>query len=247
MQRLFAGIAFLSRIPVPGAASFDAADVGRSTLCFPVVGALLALVLVGVRHAVYPLLPSTVAAFLLLGVLALLTGALHLDGLADMADGFGGGRTKEDVLRIMRDHVIGAYGGVALLFVVGLKVSALAALLERGQADTALLVALVLGRWASVPMGWLLPYARRSAGGLGMAITDHVGRVEVFGATLVAAGVAVGLLGWRGGVALGAVACASALQGLWCMRKIDGITGDTLGANTEVCEALVFVLVLALG
>ncbi|MCE9672253.1 adenosylcobinamide-GDP ribazoletransferase [Myxococcus stipitatus] len=246
MKRLFAGIAFLSRIPVPGAASFDAADVGRSTLCFPVVGALLALVLVGVRHAVHPLLPATVAAFLLLGVLALLTGALHLDGLADMADGFGGGRTKEDVLRIMRDHVIGAYGGVALLFVVGLKVSALAALLARGQADAALLVALVLGRWASVPLGWLLPYARRS-GGLGMAITDHVGRVEVLGATLVAVGVAVGLMGWKGGVALGAVAVVSALQGWWCMKRIDGITGDTLGANTEVCEALVFVLTLALG
>ncbi|NMO21240.1 adenosylcobinamide-GDP ribazoletransferase [Pyxidicoccus fallax] len=247
MRRLFAGIAFLTRVPVPGAATFDAADVGRATLAFPLVGAFLAGLLVAVRHVVFPLLPPTVAAFLLLAVYALLTGALHLDGLADMADGFGGGRTKEDVLRIMRDHLIGAYGGVALLLVVGLKASALSALLERGQADAALVAALVLGRWASVPMGRFLPYARRS-GGLGTAITDHVGWTEVVGATLLALGLSLGVLGpVRGAAAVVLVACVSALQGAWCMKKIGGITGDTMGANTEVCEALVFVLVLALG
>ncbi|MCY0998613.1 adenosylcobinamide-GDP ribazoletransferase [Myxococcus sp. MISCRS1] len=246
MKRLFAGIAFLSRIPVPGAATFDAGDVGRATLCFPLVGALLAAILVGVSHALFPLLPATVTAFILLIVYALLTGALHLDGLADMADGFGGGRTKEDVLRIMRDHVIGAYGGTALLLNVGLKSSALAALLERGQADVALVVALSLGRWGSVPQGWLFPYARRS-GGIGMAITDYVGRVEVAGATVLGLGIAVGLMGWKGGVIMGAVALVSMLQALWCRKKIDGITGDTMGANTEVCEAVVLVLALALG
>lgn len=247
MRRLLAGISFLSRVPVPGAATFDAADVGRATLAFPLVGALLAGLLVVVRYAVYPALPPTVAAFLLLAVSALLTGALHLDGLADMADGFGGGRTKEDVLRIMRDHVIGAYGGVALLLLVGLKASALAALLERGHADAALLASMVLGRWASVPMGRFLPYARRT-GGLGTAMTDHVGWTEVVGASLLAFGLCLGVLGpVRGGAAVALVACVSLLQGAWCVRKIGGITGDTLGANTEVCEALVLVLLLALG
>ncbi|PTL81370.1 adenosylcobinamide-GDP ribazoletransferase [Vitiosangium sp. GDMCC 1.1324] len=246
MRRLFAGIAFLSRIPVPGAATFDAADVGRATLLFPVVGALLGGLLVLVRHALYPALPPLVAAFLLLAVGALLTGALHLDGLADMADGFGGGRTKEDVLRIMRDHLIGAYGAVALLLVVGLKASALAALLERGQADGALLVAPVLGRWASVFQGRFLPYARRS-GGLGSAITDHVGWMEWVGATLLTLGGVGGLLGWWGGVVFGGVTAVSAIQGAWCKTRIGGITGDTMGANTEVCEALVFVVLLGWG
>jgi cobalamin 5'-phosphate synthase/cobalamin synthase len=246
MKRLFAGIAFLTRVPVPGAATFGAEDVGRATLAFPLVGVFLAALLVAARHVLYPALPATVAAFLLLGLSALLTGALHLDGLADMADGFGGGRTREDVLRIMRDHVIGAYGGVALLLLVGTKASALAALLERGQADAALVVSMTLGRWATVPMGRLLPYARRS-GGLGTAITDHVGWTEVVGATAVALGVALGLLGWRGAAMMGLVALVSALQGAWCMKKIGGITGDTLGANTETCETLGLVLLLALG
>ena len=246
MRRLFAGIAFLSRIPVPGAATFDAADVGRSTLLFPLVGALLGGLLVLARHVLYPALPPLVAAFLLLALGALLTGALHLDGLADMADGFGGGHTKEDVLRIMRDHLIGAYGAVALLLAVGLKASALASLLERGQADVALVVAPTLGRWASVCLGRFLPYARRS-GGLGSAITDQVGWTEWVGATLLALAVAGGLLGFRGGVILGGVTAVSAMQGAWCMRRIGGITGDTMGANTEVCETLVFVVLLGLG
>jgi adenosylcobinamide-GDP ribazoletransferase len=246
MRRLFAGIAFLSRIPVPGAAAFDAADVGRATLLFPLVGALLGGVLVLARHVLSPALPPLVAAFLLLAVGALLTGALHLDGLADMADGFGGGRTKEDVLRIMRDHLIGAYGAVALLLCVGLKASALAALLERGRADLPLVVAPAMGRWASVFLGRFLPYARRS-GGLGSAITDHVGWMELLGATLLALGFAGGLLGWRGGVVFAGVTAVSAIQGAWCMQRIGGITGDTMGANTEVCETLVFVVLLGLG
>jgi cobalamin 5'-phosphate synthase/cobalamin synthase len=246
MRRLFAGIAFLSRIPVPGAATFDAADVGRATLTFPLVGALLGSLLLLTRHVLYPALPPLVAAFLLLAVGALLTGALHLDGLADMADGFGGGHTKEDVLRIMRDHLIGAYGAVALLLAVGVKASALAALLERGQADIALVVAPTLGRWASVSSGRFLPYARRS-GGLGVAITDHVGWTEFVGATLLALGLVLGLLGWRGGVVFAGVLAVTALQGAWCLRRIGGITGDTMGANTEVCEVLVFVVLLGLG
>lgn len=246
MRRLFAGIAFLSRIPVPGAATFDAADVGRATLLFPLVGALLGGVLVLARHVFSPALPPLVAAFLLLAVGALLTGALHLDGLADMADGFGGGHTKEDVLRIMRDHLIGAYGAVALLLCVGLKASALAALLERGQADLPLVVAPAMGRWASVFLGRFLPYARRS-GGLGSAMTDHVGWMELSGATLLALGMTGGLLGWRGGVVFAGVTAVTAIQGAWCMQRIGGITGDTMGANTEVCETLVFVVLLGLG
>lgn len=246
MKRVLAGIAFLSRLPVPGAATFGAEDVGRATLAFPLVGALLGALLVLARHGLYPGLPPLVAAFLLLAVGALLTGALHLDGLADMADGFGGGHTREDVLRIMRDHVIGAYGAVALLLVVGVKASALAALLERGQADLALVVAPALGRWGSVLQGRWLPYARRS-GGLGSAITDYVGWTEVVGATVLAAGLALGLLGWKGALALGLVAVITGVQGAWSLQRIGGITGDTMGANTEVCEALVWVLLLRLG
>ena len=76
-------------------------------------------------------LPLGVVAVLLLLLDALVTGALHFDGLADTADGFGGGQSREDILRIMRDHAIGSYGGVALVVLVALKVTAYAAVLRR--------------------------------------------------------------------------------------------------------------------
>jgi cobalamin synthase len=106
-------------------------------------------------------LPSPVVAVLIIAVSARLTGALHLDGLADMADGFGGGHTREDVLRIMRDHVIGAYGAVALILLILLKLAALSALINDDGDATYLIIAPVLGRWASTPLGHFLPYARR--------------------------------------------------------------------------------------
>jgi cobalamin 5'-phosphate synthase/cobalamin synthase len=245
MRRLLAALAFLTRLPVPGAAGFNAEDVGRGALAFPAVGALLGGLMAAAALALHPALPSPVVALLLLALSALLTGALHLDGLADMADGFGGGRTKEDVLRIMRDHLIGAYGAVALVLGLGLKAAAIAHLLPRADAACALVVAPVLSRWASVCLSAALPYARSGAG-LGHALTDHVRGVEVAGASAFGLGLTLWLAGpARGAVLVLGVAALSALLALWCRERIGGITGDTLGANTEASECLVWVVWLA--
>jgi adenosylcobinamide-GDP ribazoletransferase len=244
MRRLLAAVAFLTRFPVPVRFEFGAEDVGRAALLFPLVGAMLGALAVGLRYVLYPTLPPLLAAALLVAAGALVTGALHLDGLADMADGFGGGQTREDVLRIMRDHVIGAYGGVALILLILTKTAAVAALVEAGRADAYLVVAPALARWATVPLARLLPYARRE-GGTGAAVTEHVGWTEVVGATAIAAVVTWGLAGLPGAACAAAVAAVSALGAILCLRRIGGITGDTLGANTEACETV--VLVVAVG
>jgi cobalamin 5'-phosphate synthase/cobalamin synthase len=241
MNRLFAAVAFLTRLPVPSRPAFDGADVGRATLLFPLVGALLGGVLALLAAALGPRLPPLVAALLVIALSALLTGALHLDGLADMADGFGGGHGRDDVLRIMRDHAIGAYGAVALVLVIGVKAAALAALIARGDALGPLVVGPALGRWASVPLARFLPHAREE-GGIGSALTLHVGSVELGGATLLAGALALALGGVRGLVFWAGVAAATLVNGIVCRRRIGGITGDTMGANTEVCEALVWTL-----
>jgi adenosylcobinamide-GDP ribazoletransferase len=247
LKRLLVGISFLSRIPVPGALTFDGTDVGRATVFFPGVGALLGGLMAGARWLFFPVLPATLAAILVVAVGAALTGALHLDGLADMADGFGGGRSRDDVLRIMRDHGIGAYGAVALILLLAIKVAAISTLIERGQADSVLVVVAALGRWGPVPLGRWLPYARKEGGGLGMALVGNVGSLEITGATILAVALAVGVLGARGAVILAAIALLTAAQGWVCMRRIGGITGDTLGANTETAEALGLVLAVAFG
>src|SRR5581483_3345198 len=159
MRRLLAGIAFLTRVPVPARPPFDAADLGKATMLFPLVGAAVGGLQAAALHWLAPHLPALVTAAIavLAGVLA--TGALHLDGLADTADGLGGGRTPEDSLRIMRDHAVGAYGVVAIALVLAIKLAAIAALAERG-AWGALVLAAALGRWSAVPLARFWPYAR---------------------------------------------------------------------------------------
>lgn len=235
-RRLLCAVAFLTRFPIPIA--FTGADVGRATMWFPLVGGLLGLLSVAQHLLFGAALPPLVLAFLICGVQALVTGALHLDGLADMADGFGGGRTREDILRIMRDHVIGAYGACALIFVVGVIVTALGSVLEQGLHHV-LVLAPLLARWPGVIVGRALPYARSE--GLGAA-SRGAGAAEIVIASVTAVIAALGLAGTRGLVYLLAVGIVTALQALWCLRKIGGITGDTLGANVVVCEAVVYVL-----
>ncbi len=179
-------LAFLTRLPVPGPPAVDAAEVGRAALFFPAAGAALGAIVAGSAHVLSPRLPPTLAAALLVTLLALLTGGLHLDGLADTADGFGGGRTPEDVLRIMRDHAIGAYGASALVLALTVKVAAIAALLASGHAARWLLVAPALARWAPVALARFLPYAR-PGGGLGATVIPGFSSPEeIFG--LVEAG-----------------------------------------------------------
>jgi cobalamin 5'-phosphate synthase/cobalamin synthase len=251
MKRLVAAVMFLTRLPVPGRWNIDASDVGRSSAFFPLIGAAIGAIQCGLlaaslrialwvaRYSAHvPALPASVLAVILVALSVLITGALHLDGLADMADGFGGGRARADVLRIMRDHSVGAYGVVAVTLALALKIASVAALIEHNVACRFLVVAPALARASIVVLGFLLPYARAPEGGLG-GITQYIGGVEVLVSSATAVGLALWLAGWRGGVAL----IVSALVSLWnarlCRKKIQGMTGDTLGANVEVCEALV--------
>ena len=241
MRSLAASIAFLTRIPVPGAGSFGAEDVGKAARWFPLVGLLMGGVYVAMLRLLSFRLPPDVIAVLIVAAEALLTGALHMDALADMTDGFGGGRTREDILRIMRDHAIGSYGATALILLIALKVTVIGALIERGQAAPYLLLAAALGRWSIVPLCRFLPYARESK-----AAAHHIGTVELVWASLIAAGAALFAPPWHGLACWLAVGIVTAGFGRFCFRKIGGITGDTLGANVQFSESVVLLAGLAL-
>jgi cobalamin 5'-phosphate synthase/cobalamin synthase len=236
---LLAGIAFLTRVPVPAQPPFDAADLGKAAMLFPLVGALLGAAQAAAVWLLAPHLPAIVVAALAMVAGVLLTGALHLDGLGDSADGFGGGKTREDALRIMRDHAVGAFGVVAIALTLAVKLAALSALIARGEALFALVLAAALGRWTAVPLARFWPYARREESGVGEALTRHVGPAELLGATLLAAALAWWL---HGLVALAAVAALTLASGVACARKLGGVTGDTMGATCELAEALALVL-----
>ncbi len=248
MKRFIVAISFLTRLPIATHSIYEAGDVGRAALAFPLVGALLGLIQVVFLEAFEfggfrpnSSLKAVLAAILLIIVSAFLTGALHFDGLADMADGFGGGRDQESVLRIMRDSVIGTYGAAALIFLIALKVTAFAVLIETGEAWKILIIAPVFGRWATVPLGKFMPYARAS-GGLGASVTDYVGWAELIGASVITAILTFALLDWRGGLVCWLIVILLTLfNARMCRRKIGGITGDTMGANTEICEASILL------
>jgi adenosylcobinamide-GDP ribazoletransferase len=245
---MLAAVSFLTRVPVAHGLSLSAKDIGKSARWFPLVGALIGCVYVIVLRVFSPVFPAPVVAVFVLIAEALLTGALHLDGLADMADGFGGGRTREDVLRIMRDHAIGAYGAMALILLVVLKMASIAALIDRHRADACLVVAPALARWSGVFLNNLLPYARGSeqegvrSGG---AVCKFVGRTELFVATVTALPLTFILAGWPGIASWVAAISVSLLMARLCRSTIGGITGDTLGAGAELSEVAVLLVALA--
>jgi cobalamin 5'-phosphate synthase/cobalamin synthase len=238
-DRLLTALAFLTRVPVRNAGGTPEA-IGQSTSVFPVIGALVGVAEVLVLWTCRRLIPPALTATLIVLTGILLTGALHLDGLADMADGFGGGRTRDDVLRIMRDHQIGTYGAIALIMMLLLQVSAIANLVERNLAAPFLVVAPAASRWAMVLLGRRLPYAR-SDEGLGRALTDHVNARDVWTSTAFVLAIATALAQWAGVASLALTLTVTSGVGFMCWRRIRGITGDTLGANAVLCETIVLL------
>jgi adenosylcobinamide-GDP ribazoletransferase len=242
VKSFLAAIAFLTRVPAGRIASIDARDVARSAGWFPLVGALLGALYSLTGAVLKDHLPLGVVAVLLVILDAAATGALHFDALADTADGFGGGKTREDVLRIMRDHAIGSYGGVALVLLVVLKVAAYAALLDRSNWVTALILTPALGRWSMLLLTAALPYARPSA-----SVIDGMGKRSLLWGTAIVFVALAAARSVRVWIAMAAVLAVTAVFGLYCRRRISGITGDTLGANLQLCESAALLTFLWTG
>ena len=240
MKAVLTATAFLTRVPVPVTAG--AAEVGGAARWFPLVGGVLGGAGALIAWAMTSLIgfPAALTGALIVGFSAWVTGAIHLDGLADTADGFGGGRSREDVLRIMRDPVIGSYGATALVIVIGIKVTALAALLDRGAALPFVVAAPAISRWTISALAAWLPYAR-SDGGLGQAVTSGGGKIGLIIATVTTAVIAIAALRED---ALMAWALA-ALTAVWvaraARRRIGGVTGDVFGACVELTETSVLL------
>lgn len=218
---------------------FDSDEVAHSAGWFPLVGAAIGALCSLAAAALKGHLPPGVVAVLLVLLDVLSTGALHFDGLADTADGFGGGTNREDVLRIMRDHAIGSYGGIALAICVVLKVTTYAALLNQSNWISALIMTPALGRWSILLLTATLPYTRPSA-----SPVAGIGKRSLIWGTAV---IALALVWARSVRALAAaiiVTLVTACFGLYCRRRIGGITGDTLGTNVELCECATLLVFL---
>lgn len=239
MLPLLIAMQFLTSLPVrlPGMPSPE--QLGRSLLWYPVVGLLIGLLLYGL-DAVLNGAPVLLHAALILAAWVALSGALHLDGLADSADAWlGGFGDRERTLSIMKDPRSGPIAVVTLVLVLLLKFTALVALLEQQHAS-ALLLAPWLARGLLPLLFMTTPYVR--AGGLGQALAEHLPRERL---PLVLALHALAMLLF--GLSALVMVVAGLLLFVWLRRRmlerLGGTTGDTAGAMVELVECAVIVLV----
>ena len=238
---LLIALQFLTRLPVRLPSVPAAQDNGRSLLWYPVVGALIGLLLILTCWLLISAAPLLQAA-VILSLWVWISGALHLDGLADTADAWVGGHgDRERTLAIMKDPACGPIGVVALVLVLLLKFAALVSLLEN-QAWLALLLAPWIGRLLLPALLITTPYAR--PGGLGAELAAHAPaslKSALLGHALVIALLA--LLAW-GAAGVLPLICVALFAVYWrrvVVRRLGGTTGDTAGALLEMGEALLLV------
>lgn len=235
-------VSFLTILPAPSRwlGTPRPTDLARSFAVFPLVGLVLGTIIV-----VPPWLGSSFGspllhAALITSLLCLLTRALHLDGLADVADGFGGGYTPERRLEIMKDSRTGAFGVAAIVLLVVLKVAALEVLIAR-HAWALVCLGPVLGRFAMVAAAYRNRYARHE-GGLGKSFVEHITRVEMLTASILASLFCAVLAPLPSLACLAAVSCWVSTARLLSRRMIGGLTGDVLGAVNETSETLAWLV-----
>lgn len=227
---------FLTRLPLPDA---GIGDLARAMRAFPLVGLGLGLGAAAIAGAAGSVLPPLPAALLAVLALVLATGALHEDGLADLADGLGARGDREKRLEVMRDSRTGAFGVLALIFTVGLRASALAAIpLGWGQC-AALVAACALSR-ALIPAAMqVMGPARPDGLGAGAGCPDATIAATAAGLGLLACLIGLGLPG-----TLAALLAALAAGGsvIWIARRtLGGYTGDVLGAVQQATEIAVLL------
>jgi adenosylcobinamide-GDP ribazoletransferase len=236
-----AAVSFLTRVPLGRWVHVEADDIARGAWLFPVVGGIVGGAAGLLADVTAGWLPPLAAGALAVGAAAVLTGALHLDALADTADALGG-RSREHALEIMRDHAIGAFGATALIVVCILDAALLGTLAQTDDAALVGLAAGAAGRATMLPLAFTLPYARPGEG---------QGRLVVgIGAVTLVLGLGIALAlalpAGRAGLWGAAAAAVVALAlGLVARSRFGGVTGDVLGAAAKLAETAALVAAAA--
>jgi adenosylcobinamide-GDP ribazoletransferase len=235
---------FFTRLRVGGPGAAATLDIDRIAWAAPVAGVAVGLIgalVLGVTALLG--LPLLLRAAFATAALVAATGALHEDGLADVADGFGGGATRARKLEIMRDSRIGSYGVLALVIVVGLRILCVAELHDSFTAALTLIAA-AAGSRAVLPLVlFYLPPARED--GLGHAAGRPPKRMTIDAAAIGGAVLLIGLGPIGGVLAAGGVAAAAYGIGNMARRRIGGQTGDVLGAIQQAAEMVILLAAVA--
>jgi adenosylcobinamide-GDP ribazoletransferase len=237
-------VGYFTRVPVPRWVGYDAVWLQATPRYFPVVGALVGGVGAAVWWAAARVLPGPIAILLSMAATILLTGAFHEDGFADVCDGFGGGWEKSQVLAIMKDSRVGAFGAIGVTLMLGLKAATLV-YVPGNYVAGALIAGHAMSRWAAATMLLTHVYAREDAMTKAKPIATRLGAGALLVATIF--GLApLALLPLRCVWALLPLGLVRWVMARWFVRRIGGYTGDCLGALQQVGEVVFYLTIVAL-
>jgi adenosylcobinamide-GDP ribazoletransferase len=238
-------ILFCTRLPLFHADPIDSRDVAGASWAFPIAGALVGAAAALIYIVAWELrLPSMLAAAFAVGTTLIVTGCLHEDGLADAADGFGGGWDRARKLEIMRDSRLGTYGACALMMSLLLRWTALTAIASPIPVALSLVAAHVSARTALPVFMYFVPPARPDG------LSAQAGKPPLLSVALgallgvSALGAALGFAATLIGLAL--AASAGLFIASLSLRQIGGQTGDVLGALEQAIEIVILITALAM-
>lgn len=240
-------VAFLSRIPMPARLFDDAAHnaAARQAWAYPLAGLIIGMVGALIIAILGTITSSLLTALITIAVTTVITGALHEDGLADIADGFWGGWTIERRLEIMKDSTVGAYGVLALIFWFSLSAFALAEIIAANSAFSAALIWLLICAVsrAAMPALWATTPSARTGGVAHAAGQPTMHDAKLSGLIALVFTIVTMLFGAPFSVLLAVALAGLAVFGFrrMCLNKIGGHTGDTLGAAQKVAETVMLI------
>lgn len=229
---------FLTRIPMP-AIGFEEDSLSRAVKFFPLVGVVVAAGAILLQWLLISHLGRPLVALIVLAYFVLITGCFHEDGLADTADGFGGGWNREQMLLIMKDSRIGSYGAAALTLSLLARFLLLGALPPRSFAAY-VISAQVLCRWSSLPLSYFLPPAREQDG-QGSRIAGLTSLSSLIVGSVLSFAIIGFALRWKAIAPLVAALAVIGLSGWFYSKKINGVTGDCFGATNQLTEIAIYL------
>ena len=238
MKRLILMIQFLTRIPIPVALNVTDEDFTKGFKYFPVVGSIIG----GLIYAIHFLLRGVMSPFTGAVIITLayiyITGGLHMDGLSDSADGLFSGRSKERILEIMKDSRIGSNGALAMMFVVLMKVSFMSEI-PMAHLGYVLFLMPIISKYTVVFVSTFSAYARE--GGMGNWFIGRVSKGDFIFSSLFTVTM-IYLVNPNCFILLGGTLIFGWIFRAFCNKQIDGMTGDTIGALSELSDVMVLLL-----
>ncbi|MBZ9577981.1 adenosylcobinamide-GDP ribazoletransferase [Patescibacteria group bacterium] len=240
MKQFLIALQFLTILPIKIKSGVKRKDFGAALIYFPIVGAFIGLLLVLIL-LIFSSLPHLVTVVLLLIGLIVITGGVHLDGFADTCDGFYGAKPKEKILEIMRDSRVGVMGVIGIVTLLLLKFSLIASL-PQNILWRALITMVVFARWSQVLACFTSNYARKE--GKAEYFIEYNSKKEFFLGGLLTMALFLLLMELKGIILLALSLLPICLFITYVKKRIGGMTGDTIGATSEVAEIAVLFFAL---